>query len=364
MAFLRRLFPISDSFISQLNQKYAYKSHTHSQYAYTSHTHSQYASKSHTHYLSDIVDYTPGGGGSGGDVSLDWNSITGKPSVYPPDTHTHQSTEILTNLEGYSNLRENLVDLYAKVSLIDSGGTIVTWDSITGKPNFDQLYAKVSHTHDYLPLSGGTITGSLQVNQELTVYNGSTNAFINLRSGNNTLQLVNQSQTCRVWNPSTNGYAPFISGAIDIQSSSYSSSYLQLTVHNKASMRMYLGDSTTDQYPHCFFKTANSPNVNGVLEVWDVVFHGPGGKLGFPNYDAPVDIESSIDNSGYTASRDGWITVRVNNNGKLTITGISGGQSVILAPVGSTGTIMFPIKSGERVVASGGAGNALFFPMR
>lgn len=45
------------------------------------------------------------------------------------------------------------------------------WSEITGKPS---TFTPASHTHDYLPLSGGTLTGGLQVNGRVFGYNYGT----------------------------------------------------------------------------------------------------------------------------------------------------------------------------------------------
>ena len=44
----------------------------------------------------------------------------------------------------------------------------VPWSGVTGKPS---TYAPSSHTHSYLPLSGGTLTGNLTLNRSLFIKN-------------------------------------------------------------------------------------------------------------------------------------------------------------------------------------------------
>ena len=63
----------------------------------------------------------------------------------------------------------------------------VAWGNVTGKPS---SYTPASHSHDYLPLTGGTITGKLQVNGLMFGYNYGTGgnncaAFIWDKPGNN-----------------------------------------------------------------------------------------------------------------------------------------------------------------------------------
>ena len=81
-----------------------------------------------------------------------WKSITGKPSVYPPSQHNHPSSDINT-LTGYSKPTTT--------------SAIVTSDSLNaalGKLEF-ALDNKVnaSQLNNYLPLSGGTVTGTLKL---------------------------------------------------------------------------------------------------------------------------------------------------------------------------------------------------------
>lgn len=81
-----------------------------------------------------------------------WGSITGKPSVYPPSQHYHPSSNINT-LTGYSKPTTT--------------SAILTRDSLNtalGKLEF-ALDNKVntSQLDNYLPLSGGTVTGTLKL---------------------------------------------------------------------------------------------------------------------------------------------------------------------------------------------------------
>lgn len=81
-----------------------------------------------------------------------WTSITGKPSVYPPSQHNHPTSNINT-LTGYRKPTTT--------------SAIVTTDSLNtalGKLEF-ALDNKVntSQLDNYLPLSGGTVTGTLKL---------------------------------------------------------------------------------------------------------------------------------------------------------------------------------------------------------
>lgn len=57
----------------------------------------------------------------------------------------------------------NTADSAKSVNYATSAGSAnaVAWNNVTGKPS---TYTPASHTHSYLPLSGGTVTGNLGVN--------------------------------------------------------------------------------------------------------------------------------------------------------------------------------------------------------
>ena len=97
-----------------------------------------FARASHTHTKSEVglenVDNTADANKSvkyattaGSANSVAWGNISSKPTTFPPDTHTHD-------------------DRYYTENEIDS--------KLNGKANS-------SHTHNYLSLSGGTLTGAL-----------------------------------------------------------------------------------------------------------------------------------------------------------------------------------------------------------
>ena len=75
--------------------------------------------------------------------SHDWGSITGKPSTFTPSSHTHTIANI-TNLQAQLDSKQPKGS-YAAAS-----------------HNHDSVYSKLNHTHSYLPLSGGSVTGQIK----------------------------------------------------------------------------------------------------------------------------------------------------------------------------------------------------------
>lgn len=89
----------------------------------------QFATSYHRHSFSDL-DGVPE------QQQLSWGNITGKPSQFPPSTHTH--TEY--SQTGHSH----------------------TWNDIKGKPS---SFTPTAHTHDYLP-TNGTASNSTKWNSK------------------------------------------------------------------------------------------------------------------------------------------------------------------------------------------------------
>ena len=136
-------------------------------------------------YINNGEDYLSGWRKIARFEDIDWNNITNKPSSFTPSSHTHPLSQI-------SNLNANWDSL-----LVNAPSAYLTrWPSIsevTGKQNFvlklnggttegtnqftyNGTAAKTlsitpssigaatsSHSHSYLPLSGGTLTGKLNI---------------------------------------------------------------------------------------------------------------------------------------------------------------------------------------------------------
>jgi hypothetical protein len=150
--------------------------------------------------------------------SVAWGNISGKPSTFTPSSHTHDYIASMGNYTFDSSTLPNTFPLGVSCGFVDSnsgfgsyGGVIthraytggggslqlyspysstyggthlkarfgnysvssgnswtdlkelawvedLTWNNISGKPS---TFTPTSHSHDYLPLSGGTITGNI-----------------------------------------------------------------------------------------------------------------------------------------------------------------------------------------------------------
>lgn len=141
---------------------------------------------------------------------IPWSDVTGKPSTYAPASHTHdnqyykkeESDVLLTKLMQSLIKRDEDV----KVELIDG---YTTADS--GLNN--RITAVVNELKKYLPLSGGTLTGSLDIASGKYIHGTHTNGTILDILG------LNKNNNCHVGNNTTPtflhgaGYQLDISGA-------------------------------------------------------------------------------------------------------------------------------------------------------
>ena len=103
------------------------------------------ANNSHTHTKSDIKDFPSSLPAS--DVYA-WAKTSSKPS--------YSKSEV-----GLGNV-DNTADSIKSVKYATSAGSAnrVPWSGVTGKPS---TFPPSSHTHSYVPLSGGTMTGTLSL---------------------------------------------------------------------------------------------------------------------------------------------------------------------------------------------------------
>lgn len=151
---------------SDAEDAFAPITHTHSEYmtsttagntfAPLTHTHAGYASSTHTHSYNDLTDVPSDQG-----------------------TYTHPATHPASMITGLATVATsgNYADLSGKPTSLPANGG----DADTVGGNYPSAFASSSHTHnDYLPLSGGSLTGNLnvggifRVNNQQAVYDSGT----------------------------------------------------------------------------------------------------------------------------------------------------------------------------------------------
>ena len=141
---------------------------------------------------------------------IPWADVTGKPSTYTPASHTHDNQYYKKEESdaALAALMQSLIkrDEDVKVELIDG---YTTADS--GLNN--RITAVVNELKKYLPLSGGTLTGSLDIASGKYIHGTHTNGTILDILG------LNKNNNCHVGNDTTPtflhgaGYQLNISGA-------------------------------------------------------------------------------------------------------------------------------------------------------
>ena len=141
---------------------------------------------------------------------IPWADVTGKPSTYTPASHTHDNQYYKKEESdaALAALMQSLIkrDEDVKVELID-GYTIAD----SGLNN--RITAVVNELKKYLPLSGGTLTGSLDIASGKYIHGTHTNGTILDILG------LNKNNNCHVGNNTTPtflhgaGYQLDISGA-------------------------------------------------------------------------------------------------------------------------------------------------------
>ena len=89
-------------------------------------------------------------------TSAPWSGITGKPSTYPPSDHTH------AYVIDCGNNAFKTTFAYSKAGLEYSEYTwLAAWNGYELRAVNKNQFATSGHTHSYLPLSGGTVTGDI-----------------------------------------------------------------------------------------------------------------------------------------------------------------------------------------------------------
>lgn len=207
--------------------KYSLTTHTHdysSVYAAINHTHSEYASSNHTHTefssivdtntiqtmidtsISDLIDGAPEAMNTLNELSkaISDNSDLisaldsavsnhNHDSLYAPISHTHSgyATDTHNHDTIYSKLNHThndyalLTHTHTKSNIEDFEHTH-TSDDISDLTNILSGYATTSHSHNYLPLSGGTIKGT-SGDTPLTVQSASQSTYIGFKNSSGSI---------------------------------------------------------------------------------------------------------------------------------------------------------------------------------
>lgn len=99
-----------------------------------------------------------------GKNSFSWNEITDKPSTFAPSSHTHNSIQ-----DAGSGTTTTFA--YSK-SEMDYGNYtwLAGWNGYELRAINKSQFATANHTHSYLPLSGGTMSGTLQFTDNIGLY--------------------------------------------------------------------------------------------------------------------------------------------------------------------------------------------------
>ena len=136
------------------------------------------ASASHTHSKSQITDFPSSMPAS--DVyswakasskpSYSWSEINSKPSTFTPSSHTHTKSQITDFPSTMANPHSITIKLNGGST---EGSNLFTYNGSSAKSlNITASSigaASSSHTHSYLPLSGGTVTGNTTFNNGVTI---------------------------------------------------------------------------------------------------------------------------------------------------------------------------------------------------
>lgn len=141
---------------------------------------------------------------------IPWSDVTGKPSTYAPSSHTHDE-RYYTESEVdsiYSGIMQNLISGDENVT------TKLSKNIANGDATLDNRITAVANAlKGYLPLSGGTLTGSLNIESGKYIHGTHTNGTILNILG------LNKNNNCHVGNDTTPtflhgaGYQLDISGA-------------------------------------------------------------------------------------------------------------------------------------------------------
>ncbi len=112
---------------------------------------------------------------------VDWASVTGKPSTFTPSGHNHTWEQITNRPTTMVNPHALTISLNGKAQTAYTGSGAVSFNitpasigaQVAGSyansnHNHDSVYSKLNHTHSYLALSGGNVTGTITSTQTNT----------------------------------------------------------------------------------------------------------------------------------------------------------------------------------------------------
>lgn len=135
-------------------------------------------------HTSNYTSYTvtkSGGGASGtwginvtGSAgSVAWGNVSGKPSTFTPSPHEHSYVLDVNN-------GSHTTFAYSKAGMNYGDYTwLAAWNGTELRAINKSQFATASHTHPYLPLSGGTMTGTINftTNKLACMFGGSTSSY-------------------------------------------------------------------------------------------------------------------------------------------------------------------------------------------
>lgn len=115
-------------------------------------------------------------------TTLEWDNILNKPSSFTPSAHTHAISEV-TNLQATLDGKAAASHTHAIADITNLSSASVNYATSAGNAdtldgNHASAFALSGHTHSYLPLSGGSMSGTIDC-QSLS----STASAIKFRGG-------------------------------------------------------------------------------------------------------------------------------------------------------------------------------------
>ena len=129
--------------------------------------------------------------------SVPWSGVTGKPSTFTPSSHTHNTIQDINN-------SQNVTFAYSKAGMDYGDYTwLAAWNGEELRAVAKGQFATASHTHSYVPLSGGTITGNILPSKNNSYYLGKENSAFYQITGQNIyaqyLKPINNTSTIGVY---------------------------------------------------------------------------------------------------------------------------------------------------------------------